>query len=80
MIHPTDIDHRFNFHPAGTEEKQNAHGSVREQCRELAHFLNEKIPDGREKSIVITKLEEVMMWANAALARDNRVRIHSPGN
>jgi len=31
--------------------------------------LNEIIPDGREKSLAITHLEEVMFWSNAGLAR-----------
>jgi hypothetical protein len=64
-----EVDHRFAFHAATTEEKRMAHGSVRMECQDLALFLNEKLPDGREKAVAITKLEEVMFWANAALAR-----------
>jgi hypothetical protein len=66
---PDDIEHRFAFHAATTEEKRDAHTSVRQQCRQLADFLNEKLPEGREKSLAITHLEEVMFWGNAALAR-----------
>ncbi len=65
----SDIDNRFAFHPASTEEKRNEHTSIREHCRELASFINEKVPEGREKSLAITHLEEVMFWANAAIAR-----------
>jgi hypothetical protein len=64
-----DIEHRFAFHAATTEEKRDAHTSVRQQCRALADFLNEKLPEGREKSLAITHLEEVMFWGNAGLAR-----------
>ena len=64
-----DIKNRFDFHPATTEEKRNEHTSVRQQCYQLAEFLNEKLPEGREKSLAITHLEEVMFWGNAALAR-----------
>jgi hypothetical protein len=65
-----DIAHRFAFHAATTEEKRDAHTSIRQACAHLAHYLNEKMRDGREKSVAITKLEEVMFWANAGLARD----------
>lgn len=67
-----DIAHRFAFHAATTEEKRDAHTSVRQHCRDLADFLNERLPEGREKSLAVTKLEEVMFWGNAALARDNK--------
>jgi hypothetical protein len=68
---PEDIDNRFAFHPATTEEKANAHTSIREHCRNLAHTINNNVPDGREKSLAVTGLEEVMFWGNAALARNN---------
>lgn len=68
---PEDIENRFAFHAATTEEKRDAHTSVRQNCRQLADFLNEKLPDGRELSLAVTKLEEVMFWANAALARNS---------
>lgn len=70
-MNPDDIDNRFAFHPATTDEKKNAHTSVRENCRLLAHFINNSLPDGREKSLAITGLEEVMFWGNAGLARQN---------
>lgn len=64
-----ELDHRFVFHPARDEEKRNAHSSVRMLLAAAASDLNGRIPDGREKGIVMTKLEEAMFWANAALAR-----------
>jgi len=66
-----DIESRFAFHAATTEEKRNEHTSARENCRQLADFLNSKLPEGREKALAVTKLEEVMFWANAAIARNN---------
>lgn len=66
---PEDIAHRFAFHAATTQEKRDAHTSVRQHCRQLADYINDNVPDGREKSLAITRIEEAMMWANAALAR-----------
>ena len=67
---PDDIAHRFAFHPATTEEKRDEHTSVRQACRRLADELNEHLPEGREKALAITHLEQVMFWGNAAIARN----------
>lgn len=71
----TDIDNRFSFHPADTQEKRIAHEDVRAKCRALAHHFNQVLPEGREKSLAITHLEEVMFWANAGLARQDPARV-----
>lgn len=65
------MDRRFSFHAANTQAKRDAHTDVRRQCRHLAEVINSLAPDGREKSLAITHLEEVMFWGNAALARDD---------
>jgi len=66
-----DIEHRFAYHAPTTEERRDAHASMRQRCRQLADFLNDKLPEGREKFLAITKLEEVMFWGNAAIARNS---------
>jgi hypothetical protein len=66
---PADIEHRFAFHPAADAEKRDVHTSVRQGCRYLADFMNGALPEGHEKALAVTKLEEVMFWGNAALAR-----------
>ncbi|MCX5266074.1 hypothetical protein [Streptomyces sp. NBC_00199] len=68
-MNPADIAHRFAFHAATTDEKRDAHASVRQQCRQLADHINATCPNGREKSLAITAIEEAMFWGNAALAR-----------
>lgn len=71
MIDTADIENRFAFHAATTDEKRDAHTSVRQACRRLADYINESVPDGREKSTAITHVEHAMMWANAGIARSN---------
>lgn len=62
---------RFAFHPATTEEKRDAHTSVRQHCAELAHYIVDNVPAGREQALALTNLEQVMHWANAAIAFAN---------
>lgn len=64
-----DIDNRFAFHPATTDEKKDAHARVRGVLGNTAWTLTELVPDGREKSLMLTHLEEAMFWANAGIAR-----------
>ena len=64
-----DLAHRFNYHPPLTDVRRRQHELVRADCLALAQTLDEALPDGREKSLAITKIEEAMFWANAALAR-----------
>lgn len=66
-----DLVSRFSFHPAKDELTKAKHKRVRNFCLDLADELNAVVPEGREKSLAITKLEEVMMWANAGIARNN---------
>lgn len=66
----SDLNHRFAFHAASRQEKADEHSSARAACRSAADVVDRLCPPGREKSLAITKLEEAMMWANAAIARN----------
>jgi len=63
------IENDFKFHPAN-EFRGRQHAEVRAHCYNLAGFLVTNVPDGRELSLALTKLEEVLMWANAGIARN----------
>lgn len=64
-----DIGHRFTYHsPKGLQPQY--YNEIRARGREFAFRINELCPDGREKSLAITKLEECVMWANASIARE----------
>lgn len=65
---PQDISNRFAFHAAPADSKRLMH-ATREACGNAAHAINELCPDGREKALAITALEQAMFWSSAALAR-----------
>ncbi len=70
-----DLEHRFQFHPADSDNKKLAHQQVRDACLEAADTIVELTgAPSREQSIAIGKFEEAMMWANAALARGDGPR------
>lgn len=60
----------FQHHPPLNAEVADAHQAVRLSCMELADRLVELCPESRELSLALTNLEQVMMWANAAIARN----------
>lgn len=63
-----EVELRFTYHAPkpGQPEKYTA---LREKAKDLATMIQAVVPDCREKSLAITRLEEVIMWANAGIAR-----------
>lgn len=64
-----DIEKRFKHH-SPTAEKITQHEDVRSETRLLAHYFDDELPESREKALALTKLEEALFWANAAIARN----------
>lgn len=64
-----DLAKRFTYHApkVGQPERYN---ELRNSGFSLARLIETLCPDGREKALAITKLEEAIMWANAAIARN----------
>lgn len=63
-----DLHNRFTYHKPDPE-KAVKHREVRDAIQDLAETLDIWLPDGREKTLVLIKLEEAMFWANASIAR-----------
>jgi hypothetical protein len=63
-----DIDNRFMYH-APKLGQMEMYQDIRTLAKELALEIDEVVPEGREKSLAITKLEEAVFWANAGIAR-----------
>ena len=64
-----DIETRFTYHPpkSGQPEKYT---KLRYEAKNLANLLTALCPESRELSLALTKLEEVVFWANASIARN----------
>lgn len=65
-----DFDNRFDHHPPKDDATIEAHASVRWAVKDIAKYLSDVVPEGRELNLVMTKLEEVLFWANAGIARN----------
>lgn len=64
----TDLNKRFDYHAPG--KKTALHEYFRAEFKDMAVAVVTGVPDGREKSLVLTHLEEALFWANAAIARN----------
>lgn len=62
------IQNDFTYHAPSSEQIVDMQ-ALREHARLLAHAINTYVPDGREKSSALTRLEEVIFHANAGIAR-----------
>lgn len=69
MRNNTALENNFMYH-APTGDKVQRHEEIRNKCKDLAYEIKRLCPDSREQSLALTKLEEVMMWSNAAIARN----------
>ncbi len=59
----------FTYHaPKGNQIER--YQVIRDTAKEFAAIVLDCCPDSRETSLAITKIEEAVMWANAAIARN----------
>ena len=63
------VERDFTYHApkAGQPEKYQI---LRDKAKDLAGEIHMLCPKSRERSSALTKLEEAVMWANAAIARN----------
>lgn len=64
-----DLNNRFGDHSAKIEGPADpvAHHALRQGFLSFAEFLDEMIPDSRQKSLAMTELETASMWAHKAM-------------
>lgn len=67
FVSDEELTNRFGYHKAIPETIEK-HKHIRAMFLEVAHSLNENLPEGREKSLAFTALQEAAMWSNASVA------------
>jgi hypothetical protein len=66
-----ELANRFVYHaPKGDQVER--YQFIRNAFHDLAVFITVNTPASREQSVALTELETAMMWANAAIARNEK--------
>lgn len=71
MTQSHDLDNIFTYH-APTPSQTKCYVVLRAEAKLLAERIMELCPQSRERSLAMTKVEEAVMWANAAIARNKK--------
>lgn len=69
VIHP-GIEKRFTYH-APKPGQPEIYALLRNHAKELAYNILTNCPESQERDTALMKLEEVIMWANASIARNS---------
>jgi hypothetical protein len=67
QVRNDDLESRFTYHPLNKDDKYEI---IRFTAKTLSYLMVNECPQSRELSLALTKLEEAVMWANAAIARN----------
>lgn len=69
-VEEAEIAKRFTYHAPKVGQPQ-LYEDLRARAATLARRIAMSSPQCREQSLAITKIEEAVMWANAAIARNS---------
>jgi hypothetical protein len=69
-----ELDRRCDWQPP-TDDAAERHGRWRGAIKVLMAEAMRTLPPGRESALVLTALDEALMWGNAAIARPNTAGI-----
>ena len=58
----------FDCLEAGSDEAKLME-EMRKACQQMENLIKSILKDGREKSLVLTKLDELSMWANRSICK-----------
>ena len=65
----TQLQNNFTYH-APREGQPGRYEDIRNTGLDMARLLARLCPESRELSVALTKIEEAVFWANAAIARN----------
>jgi hypothetical protein len=65
----SELENRFTYH-APTGDQFDRYEQLRSYALHFAELVHAYTPDSRERSVALTKIDEAIMWANAAIARN----------
>ena len=63
------IEKAFTYH-APKNDQPAKYERIRNEAKSLAYTIEQLAPKSREQSLAFTNLEQAVMWANAAIARN----------
>jgi len=69
MSKKDQIENAFTYHPPKGDQPER-YVKIRDAAKNFAFLIDECVPDSREKSVAMTNLEQVVMWANAGISRN----------
>ncbi|MFZ2992569.1 MAG: hypothetical protein WA061_02525 [Microgenomates group bacterium] len=67
-----DLDNKFSYHEAKGDQSVR-YENIRKMAKDMAIMLDGLCPSSRELSLAMTNLEQVVFWANAAIARNEEL-------
>ena len=68
MMDAKEREKRFDSYEMD-EDKKIRCLNIRNAVKQLAYIIDNVCPDGREKSLALTRLEEAVMWAIKSVSR-----------
>ena len=63
------VSKNFTYHPPKGDQP-GRYEEIRAKGKEMAELIMVNCPVSRETSVALSRLEEAVMWANAAIARN----------
>jgi len=71
FVEVPSIEIIYTYHPPKPGQPE-IYEMLRSQAKELAYNIFYNCPDCSERYVALLKLQEVIMWANAAIAREGK--------